>query len=441
MENKAFYIKYLDYQPVGLKTHILNTITFEWIQIITTVGDLIAAYQARPGSLLANTDSSLITLHFISNGEETTYNSWDPLSQLGDNGTTGPNPLIIKSSNDSATFGSSDSLINRMVIQTDSIDINTEYLKRPELLGRLIELMKENRVVRLTSPAASGKSSLLKMYQHSLKNTHVVWISFLTEKSAFDLLIANGIDLENHQYQSPIGQRRTVMFLDDAQEKYWDIRFWQQLLKVSWNWLPSNIQVVISSTHLLSVSTSSPASFEYLPKLERGDFLLTPNESKQFLELPVIGLPQKIKSENLKQLVISHCGGLIGALRLSIDSLKDRFAKDIKPTEEALLEHFLSATLLINMSRCFGNSHSCPIGNEFKTILKKIMVDEPYVLETEILASLANQQDKDSYVSLKRAGILAKFPDENAGFSSELANSIACSQSAPQSILRLSRNS
>jgi hypothetical protein len=111
------------------------------------------------------------------------------------------------------------------------------------------------------------------------------------------------------------------MFLDDAQEKYWDIRFWEQLLKVSCNWLPSNFRVVISSTHLLSVSSSSPASFECLPKIERGDFLLTPNESKQFLELPVIGLPQKFKSENLKQLIISHCGGLIGALRLSIDSL------------------------------------------------------------------------------------------------------------------------
>lgn len=272
------------------------------------------------------------------------------------------------------------------------------------------------RFVRLTSPAASGKSSLLKLYQHSLKNTKVVWISCLTDKSCFDLFKAKGIDLENCEYQSNIGKRDTVVFLDDAQEKYPEVRFWEQLIKVVPNWLPSNIRFVISSTHLVSIGTSSPVVFEALPKLQRNDFLLTPEESNEFLELSVVGLPQKMKSETVKEVITKECGGLIGALRQSVDSLTERFAKDIEPSETALLQHFLSNDLLPNMGRCFGDTHSTPIGNDFKMFLKKIMVNEK-----QILNILANQQDIDSYSSLKKAGILVELPDNTLEFSSQLA--------------------
>jgi ATP/maltotriose-dependent transcriptional regulator MalT len=155
-----------------------------------------------------------------------------------------------------------------------------------------------------------------------------------------------------------------------------EVRFWEQLIKVASNWLPSNIRFVISSTHLVSIGTSSLVVFEALPKLDRSDFLLTPNESNEFLELSVIGLPQKMKSETLKQVITRECGGLIGALRQSVDSLKERFAKDIQPSETALLQHFLSNDLLPNMGRCFGDTHSAPIGNDFKTFLKNIMVEK-----------------------------------------------------------------
>jgi hypothetical protein len=67
------------------------------------------------------------------------------------------------------------------VIQVDGIDIATEHRKRSDLLAKLAGLVSENRFVRLTSPAASGKTSLLKMFQHSLKKskTKVIWISCL----------------------------------------------------------------------------------------------------------------------------------------------------------------------------------------------------------------------------------------------------------------------
>jgi ATP/maltotriose-dependent transcriptional regulator MalT len=79
-------------------------------------------------------------------------------------------------------------LINTKVIRIDCIDLNTEHLKRPHLVETLTELVNEYQFVRLTSPAASGKSSLLRLYQHSLKNSIVKWISCLDSKSCHQLL-------------------------------------------------------------------------------------------------------------------------------------------------------------------------------------------------------------------------------------------------------------
>jgi hypothetical protein len=99
MENKQYYIKYLA-NTVGVKTHILNTNTFAWVQTLLTVGDLVAAFQALPNSPLASFFAGDLSLHSLSDGVETSYNSWDPLSVLGENGKLGTNPLIIKSISD-----------------------------------------------------------------------------------------------------------------------------------------------------------------------------------------------------------------------------------------------------------------------------------------------------------------------------------------------------
>ena len=99
MENREFYIKYLDYQPVSIDTSYGRGL--QGTLPLTTVAHLIAACSFEPtvkGQLgIRQDDYGPFTVHSISNGEETTYNSWDPLSVLGNNGTTGPNPLIIKS--------------------------------------------------------------------------------------------------------------------------------------------------------------------------------------------------------------------------------------------------------------------------------------------------------------------------------------------------------
>ncbi|KAI8823202.1 hypothetical protein BJ741DRAFT_634842 [Chytriomyces cf. hyalinus JEL632] len=182
------------------------------------------------------------------------------------------------------------------------------------------------------------------------------------------------------------------------------------------NWIPSNIRFVISSTHLLAGGIESPLELRSLPGLERNDFLLSSDEANQFLDFTVIGLPQSMRFPTLKQLVINECGGLIGALRLSVDSLKGRFSKDMEPPEQALLQYFLSKDYVTNMDRCFGSAHSRPIGEDFKKFLKRI-----FVKEEDQPQNLAVVEDEKSYASLKKSGILVELPDATFTFSSPLA--------------------
>jgi hypothetical protein len=112
MENKKFYIKYLTNQPIKVETHHIGE--QDRRRPLTDVGDLIGAFQARPGSLLANTDSGLITLHLpegvakdsleqdrFANADETdtTLRPSLVLSRLNGLGSDDLNPLVIKSTN------------------------------------------------------------------------------------------------------------------------------------------------------------------------------------------------------------------------------------------------------------------------------------------------------------------------------------------------------
>jgi hypothetical protein len=147
--------------------------------------------------------------------------------------------------------------------------------------------------------------------------------------------------VENETIVDRDGRKALVVFLDDAQAKYEDLAFWKLLIKMSPTWLPANVRFVIVSTHLLDGDTRSPAELRSLPRLKRSDFLLSKDESDQFLDLEVIGLPKSMRSPTLKTLLINECGGLIGALRLSVDSLKGRFGRKENPSELALLQHVM----------------------------------------------------------------------------------------------------
>ena len=74
--------------------------------------------------------------------------------------------------------------------------MGTEHLKRNELVEKLHSFASENFIVVLSSPAASGKSSLFHLYQAAYKNDMVLGISFLDERTPFELLYKAGINLQ-----------------------------------------------------------------------------------------------------------------------------------------------------------------------------------------------------------------------------------------------------
>jgi hypothetical protein len=225
-----------------------------------------------------------------------------------------------------------------------------------------------------------------------------------------------GIHLQERTISKILAKKLVVVFLDNAQAKYDQGPFWEELIKSTSLWMPENIRFVISATHFPSQGSLGLVDFVYLPKIERDSFRLTEYESNEFLELPVIGLPQKLKSETLKRVLIRECGGLIGALRLSIDSLEERFAKDIQPLETDVLQYFLSDKVLQSMTPCFGSAHALPIGPDFKTFMKKVFVDKRLCP-----SGFTNPQDGESYSSLENAGILELPDSKSFGFSSPLA--------------------
>ena len=92
-ENKSFWIKYLDNNPVEIHTLYFNNQDRK--PPLTNVGHLISAYfpEMQPNE---RANYSL----FIANSDSNKLEEFDPgdlLIELGKNGSTSRNPLIIKS--------------------------------------------------------------------------------------------------------------------------------------------------------------------------------------------------------------------------------------------------------------------------------------------------------------------------------------------------------
>ena len=140
MENKQYYIKYLDSGAVGMKTHTLIMTTGVWVQILFTVGDLVAAYKTAVAPRFDSTPTDELTLHLPdgvarsaltdncfapTDSTGTTLRNGLALTLLLENGFGFDDlqPLIIKSKNamkvDSTNTQGTDSLTvgNEMVVE------------------------------------------------------------------------------------------------------------------------------------------------------------------------------------------------------------------------------------------------------------------------------------------------------------------------------------
>jgi hypothetical protein len=264
-----------------------------------TVSDLVAAFFSKspPHELGTYTVYSTTTVDGIE--AETSYNHWDSLSVLGENGRNGVSPLIIKSINDLEVDripASSVSSISPASTKIDGIDINSQHLERRDLVEKFSDLVVSNFLVLLSSPSGSGKSSLYKRYKADAIDTKVILISCFKDEPLYVLLKLKGIDFLKETVNDKLLNKSIVVFLDDAQAKYGET-IWKDLIKHAVQWLPSNIKFVISATHSLNGGIKSPVEFDSLARLSRSDFLLTDKEARQFLDFIKYGSTSK--NENI----------------------------------------------------------------------------------------------------------------------------------------------
>ena len=71
----------------------------------------------------------------------------------------------------------------------------------------------------------------------------------------------------------------------------------------------------------------------------------------------------------MKDVIVRECGGLVGALRLSINALNGEFFtfKNANVRETLCLQYCLSDSIADRMSCCFGSAHT---ENDLKMFLK-----------------------------------------------------------------------
>ncbi len=94
MENTTFYIKYRDFSPVGINTHVFNANTFQWVQVHFRVTDLIYAFKTATKPLLDKI--SLVSLNLYKSKLEA--DALEPDAALSElqSGRTAATALVIK---------------------------------------------------------------------------------------------------------------------------------------------------------------------------------------------------------------------------------------------------------------------------------------------------------------------------------------------------------
>jgi hypothetical protein len=293
--------------------------------------------------------------------------------------------------------------------------VSAKHFPREDLLSLLYSKVIESRFVLLNSPAASGKTSLIKLFIDNYAEDEGIqscYISCIGYNSIKELLIHYGIhpkETISDYYKD--AEKTYIVFLDDAQSTFEDKIGWTYFVKNADNF-PENVKFVISATHLLTGGIDSPIEFQSIVKLSREDFLLNEDESYDFLKL---FLPEYLKNnQTIINMIQNECAGLIGALRLSAFYINDAFSKYPESENAKYYQYYFSNNLLNNMARCFGSGHPLEMKTSYKEYLLKCCKSPNPAFIVE------NESDAECLKYLGKSGIIVE-NQGTFGFSSPLA--------------------
>jgi hypothetical protein len=160
-----------------------------------------------------------------------------------------------------------------------------------------------------------------------------------------------GFDFVRGVYSDELVTTDCIVLIDDAQNAFTYSNFWGNLLKCLV--LPNNLRFVIASTYLIG-GTDSPAALATLPRMRPEHMLLDANTSLEYL----VNFSQFSFSNYgpLVELIVEDCGGNIGALSIVNHQYKITYHNSSTcPTEQTLIDYFISIELTVTMMRLFGS--------------------------------------------------------------------------------------
>jgi hypothetical protein len=297
--------------------------------------------------------------------------------------------------------------------QINSIDIRSEnYLHRDELVDSLMNKVRYHLFTVLSSPPATGKTSLLKLFVHKHHiNAKVIRCNQLM--APYDeLLLKCGIDLKNETINLPQNES-TLIIIDDAQFIYNNEEFWIDLLKLYPDWANGyNIKFIISATHTITYRSESPVGLKDCPRLELKDFLISSKEGVELIGktfyLQLFSLDQEIIDS-----IINQCGGVVGAVRLSVIKICETFQKCC-PKEGEVLQYYFSQDFMKDWDRLFATERR-PVLPEFQEFLTRRLI-----LPSGHQNDLHDDESISTLNALIKGGILTD-DGTHVGFSSILA--------------------
>jgi hypothetical protein len=311
----------------------------------------------------------------------------------------------------------------------DGIQDMSTALPRVHLVAALFDKVfnGSSRFIHLGAPAASGKTSLLQLFQPYCGERGVtcIYVSMLLEDFKGELRDKTGINVDRWMLEpDPNGRcvcadtsKQFVVMLDDAQHRYGDESLWTGLIKSDFRHrLPGNIRFIISATYSLRTDVS-PVDFRTLPKLVREDFRLSQEEVDEFIRLSSVRAYAEragclLVEPEVRNVIATNCNGHIGALSVSVREIVKHFSHNTAVTVEGIVDFYLSKAMVSRFLRCYSSGvDSLP--DRMRACLVRCL--------SEGLLSVPRDENPVAYLQLVRSGVLDETVDGRAKFTSPAA--------------------
>jgi hypothetical protein len=218
-------------------------------------------------------------------------------------------------------------------------------IPRKEILEAIEDTLKKTSLLVISSPPATGKTSLMNLLAKNHPSANFKHIQFTPRSDARQVL-----DSSLHSLEGQAG----VIIIDDAQNKYEDEDFWFYLVKGIIAFYPQ-YSFIICATHTLGIYSASPVVLESYPHIRRDDLLLSHEEARDLIIRSFDINEVTIEDMHHAMNVIENMSGrVVGQIRMITWKLSQNFRKQT-PSESDILQYLLGDSIIGNdLGRLFG---------------------------------------------------------------------------------------